>query len=112
MIPPRWMARRAIGKEPTMAEHPARNASREDWATFLGYGEDNPTDKSRDELIAEYDLRESQDNAKDTLDELNDELSQGGTITSGLVSATPDFGVLAGDGAPIDNDGGGFSVLA
>ncbi|QFG05078.1 hypothetical protein SEA_DRE3_1 [Gordonia phage Dre3] len=77
-----------------MAEHPARNASREDWATFLGYGEDNPTDKTRDELIAEYDA--AQDNAKDTLDELDG----------------PTIGVLAGDGAPIDNDGGGFSVLA
>lgn len=75
-----------------MADAPARNASTADWAEFLGYPKD--TDKTRDELIAEYDAAQTPPE-EDTADE------------------PPAFGVLAGDGDPIDNDSTqGFTVLA
>lgn len=84
-----------------MADAPARNASKAEWAEFLGYPED--TDKTRDDLIAEYDAAQTPPPPAE----------EGGTITSGLISATPAFGVLAGDGDPIDNDSTqGFTVLA
>lgn len=85
-----------------MAEQhpPGRNASRDDWAEFLGQP---GTDKSRDELIAEYALSQAQAQADD-LDALNAELDSD--------DAASDFGVLAGDGPEPDNDSSGFTVLA
>ena len=83
-----------------MAEQhpPGRNASRDAWAEFLGQP---GTDKSRDELIAEYDLSQAQAQATDDLDaELDSD------------DAASDFGVLAGDGPEPDNDSSGFTVLA
>lgn len=90
-----------------MAEQhpPGRNASRDDWAEFLGQP---GTDKSRDELIAEYDLSQAQAQAADDIAALNEELD-----SDDLEQAASDFGVLAGDGPDPDNESNkGFSVLA
>lgn len=80
-----------------MAEAPARNASKADWAEFLGVDKD--TDKTRDQLRDEYEASQSDVEA---------------ATESSFVSAeeTPAFGVLAGDGPEPDNGTDGFSVLA